>query len=115
MNLPKLERRLEIKTRVIFRIWPREGDVIALFPDLPANYDPYLCESYQHVGQHASADPLYCIRVTKPASYADYNFLQTELEMIGYDLKVIQKYPQDAIDRRREELKRIDLTIPRST
>ena len=39
-------------TVVVFRKWKTNGDIIALFPELPADNEGYLCDSYEHVGQH---------------------------------------------------------------
>lgn len=40
-------------TLVVFRRWPRSsgGDIIALFPDQPADYQGRYCDAYEHVGQ----------------------------------------------------------------
>jgi len=44
-------------TVVIFRK-DRTGwkDCFALFPEVPADTYGHYCESYQHIGQHCSAD-----------------------------------------------------------
>ena len=42
---------------VLFRRFP-DGDVIALFPYLPAEcLTAWPCQSYMHIGQHGAADP----------------------------------------------------------
>jgi len=80
-------------TEVIFRKWNRKdfkGDIIALFP-----YDVETLEglvmSYQHIGQHGSADYNGCIQMTVPAKAEEFQSLKEELEYIGYNLKVINK------------------------
>ena len=50
------------KTKVIFRKL-KDGDIIALFPELPGDMNPYhTCESYMHVGQHGAASEQACDR-----------------------------------------------------
>lgn len=84
-------------TPVIFRVWNRKndveninGNVIAIFPTLPASTsNPYLVESYAHVGQHGPAD-LGIIHDTRPATPTEYAPLKRELEAepYKYNLKV---------------------------
>ena len=94
-------------TPVIFRKWPKRegGDVIALFPTLVGDMSPYTCNSYEHVGQHGSADPQEVVWATKPAKPAEYADLLEELKSIGYDdLVVYQKLQYKWIDERRKVL-----------
>lgn len=79
------------KTRVAFRAWLDEGDVIAIMPDLPGTTDPYTCESYQHMGQHSSCDPYGLIQATRPAKPAEYADLLAELTSIGYCVQVVRQ------------------------
>lgn len=88
---------------VIFRRFP-DGDVIALFPYLPAEcLTSWPCQSYMHVGQHGAADPLI-VYDTLPARPHEYATLKAELEQLGYRLAVRQRYPSDAHDRRKAAL-----------
>lgn len=82
------------KTVVIFRVWRKEGTVIALFPDIDGDGH---CSSYKHVGQHSPADRFspadYKLVVSKtrlatPEEYAD---LFKELDHAGYNLAVRQR------------------------
>jgi hypothetical protein len=84
---------------VIFRVW-KNGDVIALFPYVPADRYSYDCNSYEHNGQHGAASPevVYRTRLAKPAEYAA---LKRELESIGYALRVIQRFPNGSTKRYR--------------
>ncbi len=94
-------------TPVIFRKWPESegGDVIAIFPTELGTNDPYTSSSYEHVGQHGSADPVGLIQRTKPAKSSEYTDLLSELEGIGYDdLKVVQKLSPDYLRIRRKKL-----------
>ena len=85
---------------VIFRRFP-DGDIIALFPYLPAEcLDAWPCQSYMHVGQHGAADPRI-VYDTRPARPHEYAALKTELEQIGYRLAVRRRLPGDAHGRRK--------------
>jgi len=81
------------KIIVVFRKFKDLGDIIALFP-AEINYPNGLCESYQHIGQHSSADYGYCIAKSKPAKPEEYSSLKRELEGLGYNLSIKKKYVQ---------------------
>ena len=74
-----------MKTVVIFRTYRRDGDTIALFPELPADLSPHHCLSYQSVGQHGAAS-CYLDPDTRPATRAEAAKLAAELRRIGYRL-----------------------------
>jgi len=81
----------DTETIVIFRHW--QGSVIALFPELPSEVRSYYpCMSYQHIGQHGSADPLGILMSSRPAAEEEYTPLKKELEGFGYKLKVVTGY-----------------------
>jgi hypothetical protein len=85
--------------KVIFRKY--EGEVIALFPEVPSDlYHPGYCQSYQHIGQHGSADLHYIISISKPAHYDEYKPLYDELVKIGYKIKVYERVSY-AMDKKR--------------
>lgn len=75
---------------VVFRRW-KNGDVIALFPELPADIFGTFCDAYEHVGQHGGADYFGVIQQTKPCSLNEAADLITELRTIGYRLKPIKR------------------------
>jgi hypothetical protein len=75
-------------TDTIFRRWP-DGDVIALFPGI--EHTGRSCMSYQHVGQHGGADYQGVVSRTKPARPAEYADLLSELQSIGYKLRVLRR------------------------
>ena len=89
-------------TLVIFRRWRNNGDIIALFPELPADCQGYFCDAYEHVGQHGGADYQGVVRETKPVSLEDAADLIQELERIGYRLKVIKRASHRLHETRRE-------------
>lgn len=72
------------KAITIFRTWKDSGDVIALFPEIPADRAGRCCESYMHVGQHGAADPAGVVLATRPAGRAEYLPLLRELRGRGY-------------------------------
>lgn len=73
------------QTTVIFRKWPN-GDILALFPEIEESTE--CCSSYMHIGQHGAAYYPHCIGITKPAAPQEYADLETELQAIGYSLKI---------------------------
>jgi hypothetical protein len=88
---------------VLFRRFP-DGDVIALFPYLPAEcLNAWPCQSYMPIGQHGAADPRI-VHDTRPARPYEYAALKAELERIGYRLSVQSHLPGDAHARRKATL-----------
>lgn len=81
------QQQTETATRVIFRVWSN-GDVLALFPDLPADVNGLHVTSYEHVGQHGAADYAGCIGRTRAARPDEYAALAKELTSIGYRLNI---------------------------
>jgi hypothetical protein len=78
-------------TLVVFRRWKENGDIIALFPELPSDINGFYCDSYEHVGQHGGADYYGVIQATKPVAKRDAQELARELTRIGYRLKPIKR------------------------
>ena len=78
------------KTVVQFRKWKDTGEIIAIFPELPAtNHPSGGCMSYMHVGQHGACGEIgHCTIATTPEEYAP---LMRELESIGYNLRVVKR------------------------
>jgi len=65
------------KTKIIFRKF-KNGEIIALFPEVPGTNNIRTCMNYMHVGQHGSGE---CSVIgTKPTKPEDYASLQKELE-----------------------------------
>ena len=95
-------KELNESTKVIFRYW--KDSVIAIFPEIPGDSNPYNCLSYQHIGQHGTCDPSYIIRNSKPATGQQHHDLKAELESMEYDLKVISRQSSNAIDVRKKAL-----------
>lgn len=85
-----MEKDLE-KTVVVFRRFKDRGDIVALFPNL-INYPDGGCESYQHVGQHGSADYNHCMKCSVAATNEESAALKLELEGLGYNLDVKKRH-----------------------
>ncbi|MBM3740829.1 MAG: hypothetical protein FJW39_34215 [Acidobacteria bacterium] len=88
-------------TVVIFRRWRDTGSIIALFPELPSDYQGYFCDSYEHVGQHGGADFHGVVQATRPVSIDQAEDLIAELTRIGYKLKPIKRASQRVHESRR--------------
>lgn len=89
-------------TAVVFRVWraaPRT--VMALFPHEPGTNNPATCSSYEHVGQHGSADPSGCVHRSRPATRAEADPLASELRRIGYRLRFLRRIPRNSYAVRR--------------
>jgi hypothetical protein len=78
-------------TLVLFRRY-RDGDVIALFPDIPFD-DAGHVSSYSHIGQHSAANYEGVITDTLPAREHEYRHLLKELKKVGYKNLEIQEVP----------------------
>lgn len=76
---------------VVFRKWLDCGDIIALFPEQPADINGWFCDAYEHVGQHGGAEYHGVIRRTRPAHADEYANLADELRHIGYALRPIRR------------------------
>jgi hypothetical protein len=80
-------------TDVVFRC-DKHGDfkdtVFALLPHEVDDRNGHVT-SYQHVGQHSSADYTGCIASSRPATPEEYKNLKAEMEGRGYNLNIVQK------------------------
>ena len=80
-----------MKDKTIFRIY-RDGDVIALFPQISASVSGELCGSYMHIGQHGGATPQLVINRTRLAKPKEYAPLLKELRKIGYHPVIAKRF-----------------------
>jgi hypothetical protein len=84
----------KFKTDVLFRKFPEDNQIIALFP-----YEIYNnrggINSYMHVGQHGEAEYSACLKNSKPAKENEYADLKSELESVGYNLRIIKRRNYD--------------------
>ncbi len=81
----------ELPVDVIFRKW-KNGDIIALFPNIFVDTQKTRCQSYEHVGQHAGANYDGILKYSTLASESEYGPLKKELERIGYVLSVKKRW-----------------------
>ena len=103
------------ETPVIFRIERRKhGEVTAVFPCEPHDYDGRTMSCYAHIGQHGGCSHQFATsgRCAKPEEYAD---LKRELESapFGYRLKVykrIQPTHRKAFDAEVQRLRHLART-----
>jgi len=75
-----------MKTKVIFRKL-KDGQIVAIFPEIQADENRGHCMSYIHIGQHGACS-YELIRFTEPATPIEYGPLLNELVKIGYDPEV---------------------------
>jgi len=87
---------------VVFRKWKENGDVIALFPELPADLYGEYCDAYEHVGQHGGADFHGVVQHSTPCSPEESADLATELRRIGYVLRPRRRASRAHHDMRRQ-------------
>jgi hypothetical protein len=76
-------------THVVFRQF--QDEIVALFPYEAWDYDENYCAAYSHIGQHSAADYGHIISKSKPLQPEQYAELKSELESIGYNLKVLKR------------------------
>lgn len=74
---------------VIFRVG-EGGDVIAIFPTIPADIHGEYCQSYEHIGQHGACSPGVISR-TRRVKRGEHLDLIRELRVIGYDNLIMRE------------------------
>jgi len=100
-------------TPVIYRVWlhgPGRGDVLALFPTIPADEFGDSVMSYAHIGQHGAAHMNVVLGRTRPARPEEAAELAKELLGLGYtDLRpVSREQPWMRAERRGDSAEVID-------
>ena len=91
------------KTEMIFR--KDKYGVFALMPYDIATLDG-MVTTYQHVGQHSSADYQGCIAKSVPASVSEYHDLREELKSLGYNIKIVKRMNHDRYLRELQKARR---------
>lgn len=76
---------------VVFRRWRDTGDLIALFPEIPADVHGLFCSSYEQIGQHGAADYWGVLQQTRPAGIEECTVFAEELQQIGYNLQPVKR------------------------
>jgi hypothetical protein len=102
------------KTKVIFRKWTdKNGGVIAFFPEIPTEDVGYFMQSYEHLGQHGSADYNKLLRYTRPAKPDEYADLKAELQGIGYNLRIVKRHTYADFQHRRRQVRECHIKAAR--
>lgn len=92
--------------KVIFRKWP-DGQVDALFPEIPADSRGWTCTVYSRIGQHSGANCGVVIENTVPAMPEEYKSLLHELGNVGYPrLRIFKRLTPGMLRIRRERARR---------
>jgi len=99
----QLDAIIQEKTKVIFRKFP-DGEIIALFPELPGTNDVTTCLNYMHNGQHGSGEAT--CEGTKPCKHYEEAELYLELTAIGYNLTVVTRFSYQMDQKRIAEIHR---------
>lgn len=89
-------------TKVIFRKF-RDGEVIALFPEIACSNNLFECMSYMHTGQHGAAS-VFVSGYTVRASAKESENLREELKRQGYVLKEVKRFHPSDWQKRREQI-----------
>ena len=86
---------------VVIRVWKGDpDDVFALFPTDPADNYGHLCTSYQHVGQHSSAD-YWPLHPQQPARHPPRSGPAADgTSAIGYRPRVLKRAARRHHDER---------------
>lgn len=91
------------KTKVIFRKFKDNDEVVAVFPAIAWSSNPYISvSSYIHIGQHGDMDADFS-SWTFPATSEEYADLKAELESIGYNLKIAKRMSRKDLESRIEQ------------
>ena len=91
-----------MKTKVIFKKY-YNGNIVAAFPQLIGTNSPFTMQCYEHVGQHYSGAESY-LSILKPAKPQEYADLLTELQDIGYDVKVSHRFTRHDFEIRKSQI-----------
>jgi hypothetical protein len=95
---------MEIPTVVVFRKFKDNGEIIAVFPQVPGSTrNWYYCETYVRCGQHGCMDISDIIRLTKVATPEEYIHLQNELEGAPFHYLL---YLRNRISKKDNEIRR---------
>lgn len=98
----------EERTAVVFRKFKDDGEIIAIFPEIPGGYDQWSCAMYVHNGQHGTCHPHAVMHNTNPCHPTECASLKRELEgePYNYNLKVHHRITATMDNKRRKELER---------
>lgn len=95
------------KTDVIFRTIKEDGQVIAVFPHVPFDFNGNMT-SYMHIGQHSASSYPFYRDCTVPSEKSAYKALKRELEDLGYNLQVRKRRNHDKFSEAFRERRALD-------
>ena len=75
--------------RVVFRRWKDSGEVVAVFPEIPADAEGRQCVTYQCSVEYGAAEYFTLMRATTPAEPEEHADLAHELASLGYHVEPI--------------------------
>lgn len=104
---PKTEYIPKQKTKVIFRKFKKDQEIVAIFPEILGNKQYVTCSAYCHNGQHWNVNIFDVIEISIPAKENEYNALKAELENIGYNLEIIKRNRRKFTETRIKKLNEI--------
>lgn len=104
--MSKFKQNTIEKVKVIFRKFP-DGEIIALFPELPGDMKVGHCLSYLHNGQHGCADTSIYYN-TKSCHVQQYYDLMMELLRIGYSLQIVSRFSYQMDQKRIAEIRQMN-------
>jgi hypothetical protein len=70
-----------------------KGNVTAVFPYLQHSKESDYIEAYTREGQHHACSREWVLSNSRPSTEIEYADLKAELENIGYNLRVIKRFP----------------------
>ena len=94
------QHKMDLESDVVFRVYTKMGDVIALWPAVSFSISGHHCQSYEHFGQHGSANYALVLSKTRPATSREYADLLGELKSLGYLPNVIKRATQKHVHHR---------------
>lgn len=91
--------------KVLFRKYS-DGEIVAVFPEIPADAQGWSCTAYSRVGQHGGANASRVVADTKAAKEGEYAELLAELGRIGYTrLKIMKRMTPSMLRERQKRAK----------
>jgi len=91
------------ETKVIFRAYKDDGEIIAMFPEEVGTDDPYTCASFQR-GRHYTCYPSGLVQITTSVEPEKYQILKEQLESMNYKLKVVSKLHPSYFEVRQQKI-----------
>lgn len=91
--------------KVVFRMF--DGQVVALFPELPANNTDNLCQSYTLAGGFGAEEPESFIENSEPAHPRDYTLVKGVLKQLGYTAEVLSEITEEHHEERKRRWREV--------